>query len=565
MKRREFLQKAGMGVAVGVSVARIESLNATEGSTLAEQLGFKKEDRLLILHADDLGMCHAVNVASIKGMTEGIVTCGSVMVPCPWFPEIAAWARSNPDADLGLHLTLNSEWQYYRWRPVSPWDKVRGLIDKEGFMWRDVASVRENAKAEEVEMELRAQIERALEFGMKPTHIDTHMGTCFSRPDFFEVYVRLGAEYGILPMLPAPTPQILAMAKQLGIDYQPIAVRLKQQGFVFIDNLVTGGSGDTLEERRKSYYEIIRKLPSGVSEIILHLSTDDPEIRAITGAWQYRYHEFLIFTELWSPNFKNRRYTFSKRRSDKVVLVRRFIVPFNLTTEHVALTDKLAHRILRVLRMKVGDQILLCDPRGVEWVAEIVGTEFDVVRVRLLEPNFPRPEPKTFVTLFQGIPKGEKMDFIVQKATELGVQRIVPMFTRRTIVQLSPDKAKSKRERWQRVAVSATEQSGGKIVPEIALPLPFKKALDEAAKSDLWLLFYEAAEEPLKEVVTPFRDASHVAIMIGPEGGFDPSEVAEAKRMGAQVVSLGKRILRTETAAIVAVALVLYELGQLER
>jgi RsmE family RNA methyltransferase len=565
MKRREFLQKAGMGVAVGVSVARIESLNATEGSTLAEQLGFKKEDRLLILHADDLGMCHAVNVASIKGMTEGIVTCGSVMVPCPWFPEIAAWARSNPDADLGLHLTLNSEWQYYRWRPVSPWDKVRGLIDKEGFMWRDVASVRENAKAEEVEMELRAQIERALEFGMKPTHIDTHMGTCFSRPDFFEVYVRLGAEYGILPMLPAPTPQILAMAKQLGIDYQPIAVRLKQQGFVFIDNLVTGGSGDTLEERRKSYYEIIRNLPSGVSEIILHLSTDDPEIRAITGAWQYRYHEFLIFTELWSPNFKNRRYTFSKRRSDKVVLVRRFIVPFNLTTEHVALTDKLAHRILRVLRMKVGDQILLCDPRGVEWVAEIVGTEFDVVRVRLLEPNFPRPEPKTFVTLFQGIPKGEKMDFIVQKATELGVQRIVPMFTRRTIVQLSPDKAKSKRERWQRVAVSATEQSGGKIVPEIALPLPFKKALDEAAKSDLWLLFYEAAEEPLKEVVTPFRDASHVAIMIGPEGGFDPSEVAEAKRMGAQVVSLGKRILRTETAAIVAVALVLYELGQLER
>ena len=248
-----------------------------------------------------------------------------------------------------------------------------------------------------------------------------------------------------------------------------------------------------------------------------------------------------------------------------MVLVRRFIVPFNLTTEHVALTDNLAHRILRVLRMKVGDQILLCDPRGVEWVAEIVGTEIDVVRVKLLEPIFSRPEPKTFVTLFQGIPKGDKMDFIVQKATELGVQRIVPMFTRRTVVQLSPDKAKSKRERWQRVAVSATEQSGGKIVPEIALPLPFRKALDEAAKSDLWLLFYEAAEEPLREVVAPFKDASHVAIMVGPEGGFEPSEVAEAKRMGAQIVSLGKRILRTETAAIVAVALVLYELGQLER
>ncbi len=297
MKRREFVRKVGATMAVGVSVARIEGLDAPQEGTLAEQLGFRKEDRLLILHADDLGMCHAVNVASVKGLTEGVVTCGSVMVPCPWFPEIAAWARENPEADLGLHLTLNSEWRYYRWRPVASPEKVKGLLDEEGFMWRDVASVRQHATAKEVETELRAQIERALQFGMKPTHIDTHMGTCFSRPDFFEVYVRLGAEYGILPMLPAPNPTILAMAKQLGIDYQPIAVKLQQQGFVLLDNLITGGTGETLEERRKSYYDLIRNIPPGVTEIILHLSTDDPEIRAITGAWQYRYHEFLIFTD----------------------------------------------------------------------------------------------------------------------------------------------------------------------------------------------------------------------------------------------------------------------------
>ncbi len=282
---------------VGASVARIEALNAPQEGTLAEQLGYRKDDRLLILHADDIGMCHAVNVASIKAMTEGVVTCGSVMVPCPWFPEIAAWARENPDADLGLHLTLNSEWRYYRWHPVAPIDKVKGLVDNEGFLWRDVASVRQNAKAEEVEAELRAQIERALQFGMKPTHIDTHMGTCFSRTDFFEVYVRLGAEYGILPMLLAPSPPILLMAKQLSIDYQPIAVKLQQQGFVLLDNLITGGTGDTLEERRKSYYDLIRNIPAGVNEIILHLSTDDPEIRAITSSWHHRYYEFLIFTD----------------------------------------------------------------------------------------------------------------------------------------------------------------------------------------------------------------------------------------------------------------------------
>ncbi len=245
--------------------------------------------------------------------------------------------------------------------------------------------------------------------------------------------------------------------------------------------------------------------------------------------------------------------------------MRRFIVPFNLKSEHVTLTDNLAHRLLRVLRMKVGDQVLLCDPRGSEWVAEIVGREANAVKLRLIERYFSQHEPSIYVTLFQGVPKGEKMDFIVQKATELGVQRIVPMFTRRTVVQLSPERAKSKRERWQRVAISATEQSGGKIAPEITLPLNFRQALEEASHSDLWLLFYEGAEKPLRGIIQSHKNVSTVAIMVGPEGGFEPDEVMLAQQKGAQVVSLGRRILRTETAAIVATALALYELGLLER
>ncbi len=245
--------------------------------------------------------------------------------------------------------------------------------------------------------------------------------------------------------------------------------------------------------------------------------------------------------------------------------MRRFIVPFNLTSEHVTLTENFAHRLLRVLRMKVGDRVLLCDPRGSEWVAEIVEARANDVRLKLVERLFSSPEPTIYVTLFQGIPKGEKMDFIVQKVTELGVQKIVPMFTRRTVVQLDPDRAKSKRERWQRVATSAVEQSGGKVVPEIALPVTFRQALDEASQADLWLFFYEAAEEPLKKIVQAHQKINHLAIMVGPEGGFDPSEVVMAQQKGARVVSLGKRILRTETAAIVAVALALYELGLLEQ
>lgn len=245
--------------------------------------------------------------------------------------------------------------------------------------------------------------------------------------------------------------------------------------------------------------------------------------------------------------------------------VRRFIVPFRLTARHVTLTEGLAHRVIHVLRMKIGDRAILCDSQGNEWVAEITKLEPNAVSLSLIEPFSSQTELTVSVTLMQGIPKGEKMDFIVQKATELGVQKIVPMFTKRTVVQLSPERARSKRERWQRVAISAVEQSGGKIVPEIALPVKFRQAVEEASRADLWLLFYEAADEPLREVLQHFKNANQVVVMVGPEGGFDPSEVSMAQKEGAKVVSLGKRILKTETAAIVAVALTLYELGALER
>src|SRR5687768_7497171 len=171
---------------------------AQEKKSLVERLGFGKDERVLMIHADDVGMCHSVNAASIKAMTEGVVSSASVMVPCPWFPEIAAWSREHPEADLGLHLTLTSEWRQYRWRPVSPPDQVRGLIDPEGFMWRSVADVKKHASAREVETEIRAQIERALKFGMKPTHVDSHMGTLFADSAFFEAYVRVARDVKII-------------------------------------------------------------------------------------------------------------------------------------------------------------------------------------------------------------------------------------------------------------------------------------------------------------------------------------------------------------------------------
>src|SRR6476620_1329819 len=134
--------------------------------TVAERLGYPKNTKLLIIHADDLGVSHSENEASIQALEKGAVNSGSIMVPCPWFPEIAAYATAHPDADFGLHLTLTSEWRLYKWGPTLPRDQVPGLVNARGYFYGSVEDVGKHASLSEVEHELRSQIERAKEFGI---------------------------------------------------------------------------------------------------------------------------------------------------------------------------------------------------------------------------------------------------------------------------------------------------------------------------------------------------------------------------------------------------------------
>lgn len=290
MTRRDVLTGGAAAVLAGRSAG-------AQGKSLAERLGFGPEDRLLMIHADDIGMCHSVNEASTRALTEGVAASGSVMVPCPWFPEIAAWSREHPDADLGLHLTLTSEWRYYRWRPVAPLDQVKGLLDAEGFLWRSEEDVKKHATAKEVEIEIRAQVARARQFGMKPTHLDSHMGTLFVDAGFFEAYVRVSRETGIMAMLPGPTPEVLEAASGLGFDYAAAVRKLEGEGHVALDRLSLGLTGKSLEERRESLAALVRDLKPGVTELIVHLAGDDEEIRHVTGNWARRFHEYRLLTD----------------------------------------------------------------------------------------------------------------------------------------------------------------------------------------------------------------------------------------------------------------------------
>jgi predicted glycoside hydrolase/deacetylase ChbG (UPF0249 family) len=263
--------------------------------TLAAQ---ETAPRYLIVHADDAGMSHSANRATIEAMEKGSVSSASIMVPCPWFPEIAEYARQHPEQDFGIHLTLNAEWKHYRWGPVASCDKVPSLIDDQGFLWARVEDVARNAKTDEVEIELRAQIDRALAFGVPITHLDTHMGALASRADLIQLYVSLGVEYDIPVLL------VRSMKQSMLDEYPELAEKagdllavLEQKRLPVIDHLPTIPGARDLETTKAIYLKAIQQLAPGVNQVIIHCGHDDPELRAITARAANRDFDRRVFTD----------------------------------------------------------------------------------------------------------------------------------------------------------------------------------------------------------------------------------------------------------------------------
>ncbi len=260
-----------------------------------QQSATGEDKRYVIIHADDAGMSHSVNSGTIDAMEQGIVSSASIMVPCPWFPEFAKYAKEHPKGDYGVHLCLNSEWTYYRWGPVADPSKVPSLVDEDGYLWDNVQQVAEHAKAEEVEIELRAQIERAKKFGVPLSHLDTHMGAVLSRPDLAKLYVRLGVEYELPVLFVRPT-ESNGVAERYP-DAAKMVPLLESQGLPLLAQLHQFYDDGTYEKRKQIYLDALRTLPPGVSQVIIHCGYNDSELQHITSSVNIRDTDRSIFMD----------------------------------------------------------------------------------------------------------------------------------------------------------------------------------------------------------------------------------------------------------------------------
>ena len=236
-----------------------------------KQLGLASTERAVIFHADDVGMCHGANVAFLELSRRGLITCGSVMVPCPWFLEAAAMACENPDLDLGVHLTLTSEWKYYRWGPISTHERASGLIDDEGYFYHRTHQVTEHLNLDAVQAEFRAQIETALGAGIDMTHLDTHMGVALI-PGAMEIYARLGLEYRVPVLIPRQTDlyqAVLGIPHLDPIIHQATIGRLENLGMPMVDHFYIS-PGVPSAECEATYREMIAQIPAGLTFVSLH-------------------------------------------------------------------------------------------------------------------------------------------------------------------------------------------------------------------------------------------------------------------------------------------------------
>tara|TARA_B100000795_G_scaffold113170_1_gene83876 strand:- start:3015 stop:4034 length:1020 start_codon:yes stop_codon:yes gene_type:complete len=237
---------------------------------LVEKLGYSKNDKLLIIHADDIGLSNSVNKASFEALKNGYVNSGSIMMPCDYISDVGEFAIENPDIDFGLHLTVTSEWRDYKWNGVLQPNDTPSLINKKGELFKNIKKFVLNAEPLELKRELQAQIDLSKSIGIKPTHIDSHEGALFYDEDLFKVYLEIGEEN----KLPVFVPKLVAVHFDENFP--------KPENVVVIENFYMARKGIEFDEWESFYLDILNNLNPGLSQLIVHLGYDNDEMKSIS-------------------------------------------------------------------------------------------------------------------------------------------------------------------------------------------------------------------------------------------------------------------------------------------
>jgi predicted glycoside hydrolase/deacetylase ChbG (UPF0249 family) len=272
---------------------------AQEKVTNAEKLGFPKGKKILLLHCDDAGMCEEANIAVQSYVLKGDVLSAAVMMPCPNAADMVEWAKKHPAADIGVHLTLTSEWKKYRWGTLTDPKQVPGLVDPDGKMWHAVMDVVTHASAKEVETEICAQIDQMIKMGCKPSHIDTHMGTLYGSAEYAKVFFNTAVKYNI------PANAIDLSNKEVADFYRAAGYPINDEMIKYLqsyplpklDNFGSAPDGKSYEDKRDNFIKLVQSLKPGLTEVIFHPSILTEKLKSITGSSQQRAWEAQLFSD----------------------------------------------------------------------------------------------------------------------------------------------------------------------------------------------------------------------------------------------------------------------------
>ncbi|MBY0435594.1 MAG: polysaccharide deacetylase family protein [Cyclobacteriaceae bacterium] len=238
-----------------------------------QKLGYPESTKLLIVHADDAGLCHSENIATIQALEKGIVNSYSIMVPCPGFYEMAQFCKNNTHIDHGIHLTLTCEWENFRFGPVLPASEVPSLVDKNGHFYRTRAELSVHAAVDDVRKELQAQIEKAINFGLQPTHIDSHMYSVAANQEFLKLCRWLGEKYNLSILISKQLMEMVGLSPESNIKKTDFVIDKTYVGeFKYFKN----------GELRDYYHSILENLEDGLNLFLIHPAFDDDEMRGVT-------------------------------------------------------------------------------------------------------------------------------------------------------------------------------------------------------------------------------------------------------------------------------------------